>query len=291
MEFDNIDEDDLEIGENIMNLLGRVDISPEEIKKRKQEQEKELESKGFLPRNDELNETRSSLQEEVEQNPKQFIIEECLPACQELWSKNIYTFMASDHLNEGKCWIEIKFDNLSDENKDIFKQLAGDDVIKFAYHAGCVNFGVKHVGKKGQQRLLELAKQFKMQDVPKDEGQSWLTEKEFLMDYCGCYDEYDNPNYRPMAEPWEVELSDIDEHKKYMEEYDQWILSEESKPKLRKFNPNKIEKSLQEYVDEHKMIAEDGRVYLSEFHYQKHKKYLNYINNTTETKEIHQSKI
>lgn len=76
----------------------------------------------------------SSPQEEVEKNPTQYIIQECLPACQELWKKNIYTFMVSDHLNEGTCWIEIIVDSLSEENKDIYFGLSDDEAVKFSYH-------------------------------------------------------------------------------------------------------------------------------------------------------------
>lgn len=77
--------------------------TPEEIEQRKKEKAIELEKKGFLPENEGYSETTSSPQEEVEKNPTQYIIQECLPACLELWRKNIYTFMVSDHLNEGIC--------------------------------------------------------------------------------------------------------------------------------------------------------------------------------------------
>lgn len=73
--------------------LGEVDFwhdpTPEEIEQRKKEWAIELERKGFLPENEGYSETMSSPQEAVENNPKRFIIEECIPACQELWKKNI----------------------------------------------------------------------------------------------------------------------------------------------------------------------------------------------------------
>ena len=284
-----INEKDFEKSDDVMKLLDKIErkMSPEEIEKNRQKRAKELESKGFLPENAELCETMTSPQEIVESNPRQFIIEECIPACQELWSKNIYTFMVSDHLNEGQCWIEIVFDNLSDENKDIFMQLTGDDIIKFSYHKGCINFGVKYVGRKGQQKLLELAKKFKMQDVPKK--QAWISEKEFLMNYCRCYDEYDNPNYSPMLPPWEANI-EMDKLPDYMEKYEQWELSEESHQKIKKFAPSKANKSISEYANEHGMVYEDGRVYLSQFHYQKHKNFVHYMNNINEQEEIHHRK-
>ena len=193
----NLDEEILEELEKF-----NIPLSEEEIKKRKEESAKELEKKGFLPQNDELNETQASPQEEVEKNPKKFIIEECIPACQELWNKNIYTFMVSDHLNENQCWIEIDGDCLSEENMKILQELNAP--IKFSYHKGCYNFGVDKVGLEGQKELLELAKQFKMQDVAKD--YAYITKEKFLMDYCDCYDKIPNPNYREMQEPWTVSL-------------------------------------------------------------------------------------
>ena len=49
--------------------------TPEEIKEEKRRYSEELEQKGFLPMNDELEETSHSTQEEVEQQPKKYIIE------------------------------------------------------------------------------------------------------------------------------------------------------------------------------------------------------------------------
>ena len=280
MTINNSDETNLETSDSVLNFFNRIrELTPEEIERKKQEKAKELENKGFLPENAELNETMTSPQEAVEANPRRFIIEECIPACQELWSKNIYTFMVSDHLNEGQCWIEIIADSLSEENKDVLMQLSGDDVIKFSYHAGCVNFGVKCVGTKGQQELLELAKQFKMQDVPKN--QAWIDEEDFLMNYCNCFDEYDNPNYKSMPAPWEANI-ELDQMAEYMKKYEQWESSDESKEKLRRYNPNKATKSTLEYADDRGMIFEDGRVYLNQFHYIKHRMYLQYVYNMSE---------
>ena len=289
MKFNNSDDNDFEINDDVMKILYEADrkLTPEEIEKNRQKRAKDLESKGFLPENAEFSETMSSPQEIVESNPRKFIIEECIPACQELWSKNIYTFMASDHLNEGGCWIEIILDSLSEDNKAVFTQLTGDDIIKFSYHKGCINFGVKCVGTKGQQKLLELAKQFKMQDVPK--YQAWISEKDFLIDYCNCYEEYDNPNYNPMLPPWEVNI-EVNELSDYMKKYEQWELSEESHQKIKKYDPSKAQKPISEYANEHKMIYENGRVYLSQFHYQKHKKYLQYMSNVGQFEETHHSK-
>jgi len=258
-------------------FLSQQDIikTPEEIEKEKEEFKNKILSKGFLPLNDELNETMHSSMEDVEKNPRAFIIEECIPACVELWKKNIYTFMVSDHLNDGVCWIEVVSDYLSDENKEIFNQLEGEDIIKFSYHRGCINFGVNCVGNQAQVRLLELAQKFQMQDVPY--GEAYITLPEYLI-RCGCYDEVQNPNYVPMTEPWNMNLS-IDQLGDYLIEYEEWMASNRSKKTYKVFNQAKIIKPLKEYFDGTGAIYDGDRVYLSEYHYQKH---MNYVNSITQ---------
>lgn len=44
--------------------------------------------------------------------------------------KNIYTFMVSDHLNEGRNGAEVILDNLSDGNEGVFAQLEGENITK-----------------------------------------------------------------------------------------------------------------------------------------------------------------
>jgi len=269
-EFDDID----------LSQFGFHEPTEEEIEERKIKHAKELEEKGFLPENEGYSETMTSPQEDVEANPRQFIIEECIPACEELWSKNIYTYMVSDHVNKGVCWIEIIYDSLSDENKQIYKELSGDDVIKFSYHTGAINFGVNKVGLEGQQRLLELAKRFKMQDVPK--YQAYITHEDFLMSYCNCYDEIPNPEYEEMKAPWDAGIP-MDQMVEYMRKYEEWQDSIKSRETIKVFNPNKQTKSLEELVLEHNMILEGNRIYLSQFHYDKHQNYLNSLNETKST--------
>lgn len=257
-------------------------LTPEEIEEANKKRAMELKSKGFLPKNEEFEETMYSPQELVENNPRKFVIEECIPACQELWSKNIYTFMVSDHLNEGECWIEIIEDALSDENKEIFSNLSGSNVMKFSYHHGSINFGVKCVGKQGQERLLELAKQFQMQDIPAVQG--YISLQDFLMDYCGCYDEVPNPNYVEMKPTWKMDLP-ANQLIDYIKKYDEWEASDASKKTIKKFNRAKLVKPASEVAKEKGMIIDGDRVYLSAFHYKKHQKYLEYIKNESYLKE------
>lgn len=229
-------------------------------------------SKGYLPINDGYNSSLECSMEDVESNPHVFIMEECLPACKELWSKNIYTFMVSDYNNDGKCWIEMKLDCLSDENVEIFNNLCGEDVFKFSYHKGCVNFGVNCVGKTAQMKLLELAKQFKMQDVPAED--SFMSLEAYLVK-CECYDEVENPNYYYMEDPLISGLfNSIDD----LEKYEEYLKSDNSKKTLKKYNPAKVTKPLNEYFEGTSYILDEGRVYYSDYHYQKHLKYVDYLN-------------
>lgn len=267
--------------DKIEDYLARFDRvkTLEEIEKEKEEKKKEILSKGFLPKNDELLESMTSPMEDVEMNPRTYIIEECIPACEELWRKNIYTYMVSNHLNEGVCWIEVYFDNLSDENKDIFNTLEGEDITKFSYHQGCVNFGVKCVGEKAQRRLLELAKQFKMQDVPYKDAYINLTD--YLIN-CGCYKEVKNPNYIEMSEPWEMNLS-VEELKDYITKYDEWRYSDKSIETYKVFDESKVTKPLEKYFEGTNYIYDGERVYLSSYHYQKHMNYEKYLEETQDS--------
>lgn len=262
------------------------ELTAEEIEERKKKEAIELAKKGFLPNSENYSPTFSSPQEDVERNPRQYIIEECIPACLELWKKNIYTCMTSDHDNEGQCWIEVIFNVLSSENQDIFTKLQGEDVIIFGYHPGHANFGVTKVGIEGQRRLLELAQEFKMQDVP--ENHAYISLQDFLIKHCHCYKEVPNPDYVPM-EPYNEEgVSTDEEWSDYINKRDDWQHSIASHKTLKVFDPEKLTKPIEDLVQEHGMVLEGDRVYLSPFHYKKHLKYLEHLNTLNED-EKHQS--
>ncbi len=229
-----------------------------------------------MPKN---NIQETSPQEVVEKKPEKYIIEECLPACKELWKKNIYTFMTSNHNDTEGCWIEIITENLSEENINIFMQLEDDNIIKRSDKEGTIKFISREKGKKGQNILLEAAKQFKMQDVPF--YQAYITPQSFLMNHCYCYDIIPNPNYKKMKEPWEKNLP-LNELDDYVLKYEKWKSSPNSKKHIRVFNPDKAIKPIEELAKEQGRIysKEEGRIYLSKFHYKKHLEYEKYLNNS-----------
>lgn len=272
---------------DIAEILKRLDKprTPKEIAAQKEQKRKELLAKGFLPPNEEYSPVMAAPMEFVEPNPRQFIIEECVPACIELWRKNIYTFMVSDHYNEGVCWIEIDLDALSDENKKIYEQLSGDDVNKFPYHQGCINFGVNCVGTQAQKRLLELANLFQMQDVP--HKLAWFTVQEYLMNICDCYEEIANPEYEHMSPPWEGPIPEGEDISSYFLKYKNWQNSNKSQETIRVYSPEKAkEKKLEEHVRDKGGVLDLGeeRVYRSQYHYQKHQNYLQHLASQHEKK-------
>lgn len=227
----------------------------------------------YMQQSNKFSEVSQTSMEEVENNPEKFIMTECIPACKELWSKDIYTFMVSNYIGENGIWIEI-YDEISDENLKYLKSLKSKNISVSIYHDGCYKIEVNHIGKNASDLLLEVCKGFKMQDVPKNIA--YFSEEEFLIK-CGCYNELLNPNYVEMKEFYEMEFDTFEEQKNYMSKYREWELSENSKKIVKTFNPNKKEKTTEEYVIERDMIYEDGRVYLSKFDYEKHLKYVHYI--------------
>lgn len=211
-----------------------------------------------LANNKEYEGTSRVTQEMVEAEPRKWIIEECVPACQILWDKNIYTFMCSDGLDID-TWIELEVDNLSPENIAILDEIRKEYVC-YQYHQGCLNISVPGKGRKAQEELIKIAERFKMQDVPSD--YATLSMKSIYM-ICGCSKEVENPNYVPI----EVQLANMD--------FSNWSLDIQE-PTIMVLDESKIVKSDEEYIDEVGAIrdSETGIIYRNQFHYNKHLKYL-----------------
>ncbi len=196
-------------------------------------------------------------QEMVEENPRRWIIEECVPACEILWDKNIYTFMCSDDLDRD-AWIELEIECLSPENKGILEQIKREYVC-YQYHEGCINISVPGKGRKAQEELIKIADRFVMQDVPVD----YAT---FSMDaihmICGCSKEVENPKYVPLEE----QLANMT--------FENWGFNIEE-PTIWVLDPSKIVKSDEEYINDVGAIkdSESGVIYRNQFHYNKHLKY------------------
>lgn len=202
-------------------------------------------------------------QEMVEENPRKWIIEECVPACQILWDKNIYTFMCSDGI-DSDAWIELEIDCLSLENQAILEEIR-QEYVCYQYHQGCLNISVPGKGKKAQEELIKIAERFKMQDVPSKYA-TFSMERVYMIN--GCSKEIDNPNYVPLHE----QLANIT--------FANWGMEFEE-PTIWVLDPAKIVKSDQEYIDAIGAIRDEdnGVIYVNQFHYDKHLNYKNSLEN------------
>lgn len=179
-------------------------------------------------------------QETVEKDPKAFIAEEEIPACEELWNKNIYTRMSGLPYEDGNSWIEIYLAQLSDENKKIARRI-GD--IKSRGKDRCI-IRTEHVGKNGQLKLLELAKKFEMQDVP-----------------CSYSFEIDQTNKTLVCTGGYVTAEQFLE-----------LVSNNSSRSIVLEDIGQIAKEYGAIYDE-----ETKRIYCSQFHYDKHQNYEEYL--------------
>lgn len=232
----------------------------------------------YLPQNEKFSEVSHASNEDVENNPEKYIMTECIPACKELWKKNIYTFMVSNYVGETGIWIEI-YNEISDENKKYLDSLKLKNIKVDIYHEGCYRIRIDHIGKNASDLLLEVCKGFKMQDVPKNIA--CFTEEDFLID-CGCFSEIENPNYYEMKEFYEMDFESLEEQRDYIEKYSKWEHSDESKKYLKKYDSTKKIKSTEQYAKDNNMIYVDGVIYRSKYDFDKHIKYLQYINRIIE---------
>lgn len=188
--------------------------------------------------------------EYVVEQPEEYIIPECLPACKDLWGKNIDTVQCSNY-GDKKLYIELGL--LSDENKAILRELIEHNAVGYSFN------GVNLVGGRNENRieaktpeeLYELARAFVMQDV--QEGEGFASVEDFLKEFRTSeeLDKYGNV----------IELLDGQGY------------------------PNAtLERALIALRKEHLYIPDEGRVYKNDFYLQKHNNYLKFKNPNKEGK-------
>ncbi len=208
----------------------------------------------------------------IKQEPEKFIIAECIPACKILWDKNIHTYMASD-FGDNDAWIELDTRSLSKENLEILKNLRDFGAKSVGrYHEGTLVFEVEGMGKHAQNKLVELAELFKMQDVPQYSG--YYNGQDFLFHICDCYKTIKNDKHIPQ----DVLVAKLQRHEisgeEYMQAYDE--------PEYRYvFDETKVTKSIPEYMKEKGLDLDlydqqDDRIYFSQYYKEQHLKYVNY---------------
>lgn len=113
---------------------------------------------------------------EVLKNPEEYIIPECMNACNCLWNKNIETFMVSNYEDEN---LYIILNDLSTENLAIIKELAEVDLRYYwSEYRHYWAIRVKGTSKESSEELAKLTEVFVMQDTIK-----YQTEEKFLDNY------------------------------------------------------------------------------------------------------------
>ncbi len=212
-------------------------------------------------------------QEQVEMEPERWIIPECIPACKILWSKNIYTFMCSDRVDDN-AWIEIDLDNLSLENKAIMEEIK-NEYSCVPYHPGCLYFSVKGMGYKAAQELIKIAERFVMQDVPDKEA--CISLEDALIE-VGCFKEVPNPRY-VSPDDYFLMHPEIPVEDRFMVLYENNI--DFFNPTIRVLDPEKIKEPVEaNFIGSQFVFDHDSeKIYFSSFHYQKHLNYLKYLTN------------
>lgn len=204
-------------------------------------------------------------QEAVETEPRRWIIEECVPACEILWEKNIYTFMCSDGLDDD-AWISLEIDCLSPENIDILRSITGNDGSPYGRGSLIAN----GKGKGAQEQLIKMAELFVMQDVPEKYA---VISREELLRRCGCFVQIPNPEYKAFDDDGMegVGLEDLEEYRRrlYTPEF------------IEQLDESKVTKSIEEYASDVGAIIDPdtGIIYDGKFHYDKHLKYIESLGN------------
>lgn len=205
----------------------------------------------------------------VAQNIDEYIIPELQEPCKKLWDKNIFTFMVSNRNDNGDTWIMLTSD-LSPENRDIYDELSEkypDIYYPSITRQKSLQIRLKDTDSLSVEELSEkfskLVEPFKPQDVGKFHYQ---TEEQFLI-YCGCYDEIPNPEHKLL----QLNFSNVED-----------MIASLNKPRvpetIKVFNPNKMTKTLEEYVKEKNAESRfdptTRRIYDSKWLLDKHKKFL-----------------
>lgn len=114
--------------------------------------------------------------EYVMDNPNEYIIPQCLPACRALWNRNIETFMVS---NNDDSDLYVLMQNLSDENKTLMDRLSqADKRFFFDEYRGTYGIGVRGNDDKAMHELAALVDALQIQDTLR-----FQTTEQFLESY------------------------------------------------------------------------------------------------------------
>lgn len=184
------------------------------------------------------------INELIAKGPENYIAPECIKACENLWSKNIYV-LASVNI-KGEMYLIL--DKLSPENMEIFKSKYRKKPENYCTNLGKEKYiAIKTLSsnnKEISEQLEELVSDFRLQDIQR----GYFTEKTFLMNVCNC--------------------EKVEGLKEYKNENVQIV-----------FDIEKMERSFKEYLKdtgyENYYVPKEHRIYLNDYYYQAHQNYMN----------------
>ena len=109
---------------------------------------------------------------------EEYVIPECQQACRLLWSKNIETFMSSNHQDQD---LYVLLSKLSNENQKIFDEMSKNDK-RYFFDESTHYYGIRvnGAGEESVNDLNSLTETFSIQDV---EERRYMTADDFLKDY------------------------------------------------------------------------------------------------------------
>ena len=164
--------------------------------------------------------------EEVVANPDEYIVPECLDACNSFWNKNIFTASCSNRSEKkdsnGNVLKYIMVSSLSDENIEIFKKLEESlpnnyRVIKrynkIYYVILISSRDLEQERDFDSQKLLSLAAPFEMQDCM----EGFVSIKDYYLNnmIMQCY-----PTDRVISIPDDELIATVKKHLEYERKLD-----------------------------------------------------------------------
>lgn len=180
--------------------------------------------------------------ERVQKKPATYLDPVCVSAAEILREKNIFVIASI----RAKVYTYLFFDKLDQENMRIFKEKYAQNTKNYFIDTENLDyFGIRVQNsiKKKTREFTRLVSDFKMQDIQR----GFFSEKNFLMNICDC-----------------EKVNGLKEFKKS----DAQIV----------FDIEKMNKSFREYLKEsgyeQYYLQDEHRVYINDFYFKAHNKYL-----------------
>ncbi len=188
--------------------------------------------------------------EDVINNPNEYIIPQCLPACKILWNKNIETFMVSNNEDDH---LYVLLTNISEDNKNLLHHLIQQDSRYFFDHyRNTYGFKAEGIDNSAASELSTLANQLKIQDTLR-----FKPSEKFLSDFKMTGGKMEIDKYGHIIRQENPELSNVT-----------------------------LEEALRRTGKEQLYVEQENRVYESAMYLQWHQRYLksiaHAINNQTQ---------